>query len=203
LPEEIRYTIEGISCKALASLKQGGTPIVFLHGLRFTSGVWEKAGILGKLDEDGIRYLAPDLPYGIYADCSNRTLSDDKVVGIVSGLVSKHLGGEAPILVGASIGGYYALRYALDNEVAGLVLVAPASRRIASLKGLDRLGSRTLIMWGDGDRIVGKDEIEGLSKALNTTRISVYEGAGHALYLDYPERFVEELISFYKDVARA
>ena len=61
---------------------------------------------------------APDLPG--HGASSNLPATFESVVGLVEWLA----GGEPPVLIGYSMGGRLALRYALERPVAGLVLVS-------------------------------------------------------------------------------
>ncbi|MCE4621428.1 MAG: alpha/beta hydrolase [Desulfurococcales archaeon] len=201
---ENHVKLDGLECKVLLGGPSGDSiPLILLHGLRFTSEIWRKIGLLDKLESSSISYIAPDMPYGIYSECSTRSLSDDVILDSIRRLQTELLGDKPAILVGASIGGYYALLYAIGGgKVSGLILAAPASRRLETLEGLEDLDVPVLVLWGDKDRVVGRDVIERLVSRLSSAKFTVYEGAGHALYLDQPDRFAEDLISFHREVSR-
>jgi pimeloyl-ACP methyl ester carboxylesterase len=64
----------------------------------------------------------------------------------------------------------------------------------------DRLGMvvdiPTLIVWGTGDRMIPAWHATVAQQALATSRVELFEGAGHFPHLDEPERFVEVLSGF-------
>jgi pimeloyl-ACP methyl ester carboxylesterase len=64
---------------------------------------------------------------------------------------------------------------------------------------LPRLGSieaPTLVVWGDRDEFVTRADQDRLIAAVPDARLEVYEGIGHAVHWEVPERFAAELITF-------
>ena len=119
-------TFAGFKCQALYSKGKGGTPIVFLHGLTYDIGVWQRIKILDALQEKQIPFLALDMPYGAKSQCEPKTHDPKANIALLSEAIRSLFGGEAPVLVGASLGGYIALHYAAKYPVKGMLLVAPA-----------------------------------------------------------------------------
>ncbi len=175
-----------------------GTPIVFLHGYNFTSDVWKDIGLLEALENEKIPFVAIDMPYGARSICSPRTRSPEENTRIVYEVVKGLFGPMKPVLVGASLGGYMALKYMVEKPVAGAVLIAPVNGLEEELvRKYGSLNVPALIIWGSKDRVVGLEEMEKLAEHLDA-RLIVYEDARHAAYLDYPERFRRDLLAFYK-----
>ena len=54
----------------------------------------------------------------------------------------------------------------------------------------------TLLVWGDRDAFTGRSEQDELSRAIKTSRLVVYEGAGHSPHWEEPERFAGQVASF-------
>ena len=54
----------------------------------------------------------------------------------------------------------------------------------------------TLLVWGDRDVFTGRSEQDELSRAIKTSRLVVYEGAGHSPHWEEPERFAGQMASF-------
>ncbi|HWV95244.1 MAG TPA: alpha/beta hydrolase, partial [Vicinamibacterales bacterium] len=54
----------------------------------------------------------------------------------------------------------------------------------------------TLLVWGDRDAFTGRSEQDELSRAITTSRLVVYEGAGHSPHWEEPERFAGQVASF-------
>ncbi|MCE4613440.1 MAG: alpha/beta hydrolase [Desulfurococcales archaeon] len=187
------YTIKGIEC-GIAYNREGWGPVVLLHGYSFTWKVWHEIGLLGELEAKGYSYIAPDMPYGRYSSCDRKIRDPDTSVSIVKSLVGE-LGGR-PVLLGASLGGYIALKYAARHGAGGLILVAPVGLGDPELESLQASPPPTLIVYGSKDSIVNLDDMRRLESSLKGSKLVVYEGAGHAAYLDAPGKFLGDVLDF-------
>jgi non-heme chloroperoxidase len=65
-----------------------------------------------------------------------------------------------------------------------------------SLGELDKIEAPTLVVWGDRDTILPRDDQESLAAAIAGSRLLVYEGAGHAFYWEKPGRVAADLATF-------
>jgi pimeloyl-ACP methyl ester carboxylesterase len=61
---------------------------------------------------------------------------------------------------------------------------------------LGRIRTPTLILWGDRDAFCSRADEEALLAAVPGSRLVVYEGAGHGLHWEEPERFAADLVAF-------
>ena len=61
---------------------------------------------------------------------------------------------------------------------------------------LGRIGVPTLIVWGDQDALCTREDQHSLQAAIGGSRLVVYEGAGHGLHWEEPERFAAEIVAF-------
>ena len=66
---------------------------------------------------------------------------------------------------------------------------------------LGKIGSLTLIVWGDQDEIIPWSEQDTLAAAIAGSRLVVYPGIGHGLHWDDPGRFSNDLVAFTENVA--
>jgi pimeloyl-ACP methyl ester carboxylesterase len=66
---------------------------------------------------------------------------------------------------------------------------------------LHRVSAPTLVLWGDRDRFARRTDQDALVAGIAGSRLAVYEGTGHALHWEEPERFAVELTSFVEGVA--
>jgi len=64
------------------------------------------------------------------------------------------------------------------------------------LSGLSTIKAPTLIVWGDQDELIPLSDQEKLSKAISNSRLVVYPGIGHVVYLEAPERVASDIVSF-------
>lgn len=65
---------------------------------------------------------------------------------------------------------------------------------------LGRVRAPALILWGDRDALCTREDQDALQAALAGSRLVVYQGAGHALHWEEPERFARELVGFVEGV---
>lgn len=103
------------------------------------------------------------------------------------------------ILVAPSMSGSFALPYVLTNaeKIAGLVLVAPASSDILPQSKVRAFSVPTVLVYGSKDTSLGATSHRYL-KSIPHFQAVVFENAGHAAYLDQPDRFHKLLFNFAK-----
>ncbi|HSV49977.1 MAG TPA: alpha/beta hydrolase [Candidatus Acidoferrales bacterium] len=197
--ENTTLDLAGYQCQALYNKGKGGTPIVFLHGLSYDISVWQHVKITDSLTEKKIPFLALDMPYGTKSQCEPKTRDPQANVALVAEATKSIFGDEAPILVGASIGGYIALSYAAKYPVKGLFLVAPAY----AFKEMDlalkypNFHFPVRIVWGSNDTVISSEEMRTLVDKLPNAKLLVYNNAAHSAYQDQPEWFKTDLIKLY------
>jgi non-heme chloroperoxidase len=84
-------------------------------------------------------------------------------------------------------------------------LKVPASVWKATLNGLieavpavesGTITSPTIIIWGDQDRFLPRSDQEALAVAIPESQLVVYEGAGHAVHWEEPERVAADIATF-------
>ena len=54
----------------------------------------------------------------------------------------------------------------------------------------------TVLLWGDQDGLIGREEQDALTKGIHDSRLVVYAGVGHSPHWEDPERFAADLIAF-------
>jgi pimeloyl-ACP methyl ester carboxylesterase len=119
---------------------------VLLHGLG--SAATSFAQLLLRLQPAVRRLIAPDYPGHGFSSMTASPLTADGLMASVSSVLGT-LVHEPALIIGNSLGGGVALRYAIDHpeRVWALVLVSPAGAQsteeeLAALKGLFDIGSR-------------------------------------------------------------
>jgi pimeloyl-ACP methyl ester carboxylesterase len=178
-----------------------GVPIVFLHGLSYTPDIWQRIGILDYLMKKRIPFLALDMPYGLKSQCQPKTRSPEKNIVYVNEAVKTVFGDITPVLVGASIGGNMALRYASKYPVKGLLLIGPARVLEPDLmKVYGMFNFSTTIIWGSQDNIISSEDMRVLADRLPNAKLVIYENANHSAYKDEPDRFKRDLLELYANI---
>ena len=61
---------------------------------------------------------------------------------------------------------------------------------------LIRMDKPTLIIWGDKDIINSRADQDFLQKSIKGSMLIVYEGIGHAVHWERPQRFSKDLVNF-------
>jgi non-heme chloroperoxidase len=66
---------------------------------------------------------------------------------------------------------------------------------------LGAIAAPTLVLWGDRDGLARRIDQDALVAGIAGARFEVYEGTGHALHWEEPERFAAELTAFVEALA--
>lgn len=66
---------------------------------------------------------------------------------------------------------------------------------------LNKITAPTLLVWGDEDPMVPRSDQEAQTTAIADARLVVYEGTGHAVPWEEPERFASDVVSFVRQHA--
>ncbi len=64
---------------------------------------------------------------------------------------------------------------------------------------LGKISAKTLLLWGEEDTVVSREDKENLAKAIKHSRIAVRSGVGHLLYLEDPDRVASEITAFIQE----
>jgi pimeloyl-ACP methyl ester carboxylesterase len=216
LPEDV-IKVEGLSIRYWTNVGGLGgddrerRTVVLFHGNAFSLDSWKKTKTLEALSSKGYRVFAIDLPAGKGSKSdklSPKVLKDDpdRFSVVLDRLFDTLKVGDAPFaIVGPSMGGGYALAYALSRpkRVGALVLVSPSVYRIPDEeKGkLSGLKIPVLLIWGDRDTVFPLDEYgKPLKEQLPKARLVIVRQAGHGVYLDKPAEFNELLLGFVAEM---
>jgi abhydrolase domain-containing protein 14 len=185
--------------------------VVLFHGNSFSLDSWKKSKTLEQLSSKGYRVFAIDLPAGkgSMSDKLSPTVlknDPDKIITVLDKLFDALGVGDSPFaIVGPSMGGGFALAYALSHQkrVGALVLVSPSVYRIAEKEKskLSGLNVPILLVWGERDGVFPLDQYgKPLKETLPRAKLLVVKQAGHGAYLDKPDEFNELLLDFLTEV---
>lgn len=166
----------------------------------FTSDVWRDINVLEYLEDQDIPFLAIDMPYGVRSRCSPHTRLPENNVYVLREAVKGVFGPVRPVVVGASLGGYIALKYLLEYPVSGLLLIAPV--RVFENEFIRRYSSFSFpihVIVGTRDRIVSIEEMKKFVEKLPRAKLKIYKDASHPAYLDKPDEFKKDLMELYKE----
>lgn len=78
----------------------------------------------------------------------------------------------------------------------GLVTAAPPT-------DVATIAAPTLIIWGDRDELLTREDEEALAAAIPASRLVVYEDTGHLVLWEQPERVASDLVTFVEGLAPA
>ncbi|MDY6986897.1 MAG: alpha/beta hydrolase [Thermodesulfobacteriota bacterium] len=179
-------TIHGLETKGTE-----GHEVLLLHGAKFQAATWKKLATLDRLDGAGYRPHAIDLPgFGKSPRCA---VAPERVL---QAFIEKQKLSR-PVLVGPSMSGRISLDFALKYPelVGGLVLIGAVGVRERS-EQLDAIRVPCLILWGSNDAIAPLASARLLHGRIPGAELRIFDGAGHPCYLDQPDLWHEELLSF-------
>jgi pimeloyl-ACP methyl ester carboxylesterase len=173
-----------------------GRVVLLLHGAAFSSATWEELGTLDLLAEKGYRAVAIDLPGGFRNSKSTGRASENFLL-----VLMERLAIEKPVVVSPSASGRWALPLAARHPdlLGALVPVAPAGID-AFADELSSADVPVMVLWGTKDDIFPVSEADRLLALLPRADRALFEGAGHACYLDQPERFHDVLLAFLQRI---
>ncbi|MBB3937300.1 alpha/beta fold hydrolase [Aureimonas phyllosphaerae] len=167
-----------------------GRAVVLLHGKNFCGATWERT--IAVLTETGYRVLAPDqIGFCKSSKPAGYQFSFPDLATHTNDLVAE-LGIEKPVVVGHSMGGMLAARYALmfPDDVGQLVLVNPIGLEDWQAKGVPY---QTLDDAYEGELKTSFDSIKAYQQRI------YYNGAWKPDY----DRWVEMLAGMYAGDGRA
>lgn len=65
---------------------------------------------------------------------------------------------------------------------------------------LGKIQAPTLIIWGDQEELASREDQDAQVEAIPNAELEIYEGAGHAIHWEEPERFASDLVSFVETI---
>ena len=65
---------------------------------------------------------------------------------------------------------------------------------------LSKIKAPTLLIWGDQDKILARNDQEALFQAITKSRLLVYPGVGHMLYWEKPDVISSDIIAFITEI---
>jgi non-heme chloroperoxidase len=86
-------------------------------------------------------------------------------------------------------------------KVPARVLKAVLSElmKVDYTKELPAVKQPVLLVWGDQDTLTGKENQHQLLQSIAGARLSVYNGVGHSVHWEEPQRFAREVEAFVKE----
>lgn len=168
-----------------------GKAVVLLHGMKFQAETWRNLHTLDKLGAAGCHAIAVDMPgFGKTPQCINPT-------DIVLRDFIKQEDLDRPVLVGPSMGGRISLEFAINYPelTGGLVLIGAVGVK-ENLNRLSEIQIPCLIVWGGEDSVFPIENGRLLHREISGSKFVIIAGASHPCYLDKPDTWHRELLSF-------
>jgi pimeloyl-ACP methyl ester carboxylesterase len=168
-----------------------GQDILLLHGAKFQAATWKELTTLDCLGDAGYRPHAIDLPgFGKSPGCT------EAHEAVLQAFIEQEKLSR-PVLVGPSMSGRISLDFALrqPESVGGLVLIGAVGVGERS-EQLDTIRVPCLIVWGSMDTVAPLDDGRLLHQRIQGAKLLVFDSAGHPCYLDQPDLWHQELLSF-------
>ncbi|XP_071452645.1 putative protein-lysine deacylase ABHD14B [Hetaerina americana] len=172
-----------------------GQSVLLLHGQRFSSKTWEDLGTMHIMGALGHRMVAVDLPgFG-----ETKTSYSGNRSSFLFELCSA-LGLLTPLIVSPSMSGAYSIPFLASHadKFSGYLPVAPIATEKVSKAALETVQVPTLILFGSNDNVEHAKKSKENLQIIPKSQLVVFEGAGHACYLDEPVKFHTVLYNFLK-----
>jgi pimeloyl-ACP methyl ester carboxylesterase len=168
----------------IAAARPNGRTVVLLHGKNFCGATWE--GVIPALSDAGYRVVVPD-QIGFCRSAKPRAyqFSLHQLAANTHALLTK-LGVERPIVMGHSMGGMLAIRYALmyPADTGALVLVNPIGLEDWKAKG---------VPLATVDELYAKERKTSAESIRKYQQAVYYQGQWQPAY----DRWVNMLASMY------
>lgn len=185
--------------------------VVLFHGNGSSLDSWKKTKTLEELSTKGYRVFAVDLPAGkgsMSDKLSPKVLKNnpEKIMTVLDKLFQALDIGDSPFaIVGPSMGGGFALAYALSRpkKVGALALVSPSIFRVPEeeKKRLSDVDIPVLLIWGDRDQVFPfEDYGKPMKESLPRAKLLIVKDTRHAVQMEKPNEFNEILVDFLKGV---
>jgi len=183
-----------ISGKKVFYLEQpeGMNTILFLHGKTYNSGDWLKLNrTIEALHDLQYKFYAVDFP-GFGRSEKNNLDPVDFIDAFITEIQLNDF-----VLVGPSMSGGFALKYALKYpaHLKGLVTMAPAWIE-NEIEHFSEIEIPVLLMSGEEDKIVNPEIVKKLHKVIPDSEFHLFKGLGHPFYFEDEELFKNHLIEF-------
>jgi pimeloyl-ACP methyl ester carboxylesterase len=68
---------------------------------------------------------------------------------------------------------------------------------------LRRISAPTVLIWGDQDGLIGREQQDALIRSIPGSRLVVYSGTGHSPHWEDPERFAADVVAFVTSIQRS
>lgn len=188
-----------------------GVPVLLLHGVTDSRRSWDP--VLPHLPPS-IRAIALTQRGHGESDRPAAGYAIEDMAGDAAAVIDALRLGPA-VVVGHSMGTWVAERLAIDSPervLATVVAAGPGAPRdseawlwrdlfsgfldIDLFEGLASLEPPALLVWGDRDALVRRVDQDRLLAAIPDARLAVYEGTGHAVHWEEPQRFAAQLAAF-------
>lgn len=183
--------VHGTQAHYLLGGKEGGQPVLLLHGASFSAETWHQIHTIQVLAEAGYRVFAVDLP-GHGKSEKSQASHEDWLRNLLDAL-----GIKRPVIVSPSMSGSYALPLVVSHpsRISGFVAVAP----VAIMTYRDRLNQITvpvLAIWGEKDHTIPLEQADLLVRSVKDGKKAIIAGGSHAPYMSNPDAFHKVLLDF-------
>jgi pimeloyl-ACP methyl ester carboxylesterase len=175
----------------------GDPAVLLLHGARYDSETWRSLSTLDVLAKEGFRAIAVDLPG--YGGSEVSPLESE----VFLGEAMSALGIESAVIVSPSMSGQFSFPLLIRSpeKVRAFVPIAPAGSD-KYLRLLKRVKVPTLVVWGEKDPIIPMEKSDALTAVLEDAKRVILKDAGHPCYVEKPDEFHRELLSFLRPLKR-
>ncbi|CAM9636516.1 unnamed protein product, partial [Discosporangium mesarthrocarpum] len=178
-----------LETKEFADGAQSARNVLLLHGAKFSARTWKDLKTLDILGQHGYRVVAINLP----RDKRWEPVESVVVFGMVLGMDA----GNPAVVVSPSASGGYSIPLLLHKPelFRGFVPVAPGEVEAHNPEDFTSINVPALILYGEFDKH-GAERSLGYLAYMPNAKVLMFPHSSHPCYLDIPEMFHSELLSF-------
>lgn len=167
--------------------------IVLLHGKKFKAGDWKENGLIEKLEGEGFRIIALELPG--YGQSEELKVEMDYADFLTEFL--KQLDLTTVHLVGPSFSGEVSIQFSLRHPDMLNTMTLIDSINVDKYKDeLHKITVPTLIVWGRKDDIAPYEFALTLKEKIPHSTLFTFEKLGHTCYFEDTTTFANILLGF-------
>lgn len=175
------------------TIGEGDQEVILMHGYHYNAEIWLKTKTADTFIKNNFTCYLLDMPD--FPNSQSKFKTDENgIIKLIESFSENYIGDKFTLL-GASISGYLAIKYAIEyqQKLNKLILIGPSDVPNTNVQ----ISSRTLLLYGSKDPLIKYSD--ALKNLIPNQTLYIIQGAGHSCYLDKPHEFNSIIEKFIND----